>query len=71
LNAVSKHLKALERAGLVQRRVRGRDHFISLAPEPLADASAWIDQYRAFWEPRLDTLVAYLKEQRRGTEPPA
>jgi DNA-binding transcriptional ArsR family regulator len=67
LNAVSKHIKALERAGLVQRHVRGRDHFIALAPVPLREAAAWIDQYRAFWEPRLDALAALLiEEQRRG-----
>jgi DNA-binding transcriptional ArsR family regulator len=71
LNAVSKHLKVLERAGLVRRRVSGREHYIALAPESLAAASSWIDQYRAFWEPRLDALVTYLEEQRcdSGSEP--
>lgn len=66
LNAVSKHVKVLERAGLVRRRVRGREHFIGLAPEPLREASGWIDQYRAFWEPRLDALEAFLDESRGG-----
>jgi len=38
----------LERAGLVRRRVLGRDHYISLAAQPLRDASTWLDNYRAF-----------------------
>jgi len=63
LNAVSKHLKMLERAGLVQRRVRGREHYIALAPERLEAASAWIEEYRAFWTPRLDALAAFLETQ--------
>ncbi len=62
LNGVSKHLKMLERAGLVRREVRGRDHYIALAPEPLEAASDWIEQYRAFWQPRLDALAAFLGE---------
>lgn len=65
LNAVSKHLKMLERAGLVHRRIAGRDHYVSLSPEPLAAAADWIEQYRAFWEPRLDALAALLAEQQR------
>ena len=63
LNAVSKHLKMLERAGLVRRQIRGRDHYIALAAEPLEAAANWIDQYRAFWTPRLDALAALLDEQ--------
>jgi DNA-binding transcriptional ArsR family regulator len=68
LNAVSKHVKVLERAGLVRRRVRGRDHYISLAPAPLQEASRWIDQYRAFWEPRLDALESFLEERQHNDE---
>jgi DNA-binding transcriptional ArsR family regulator len=63
LNTVSKHVKVLERAGLVRRRVRGREHYIALAPEPLRAAAAWIETYRAFWEPRLDALEALLAEE--------
>ncbi|TME99580.1 MAG: winged helix-turn-helix transcriptional regulator [Chloroflexi bacterium] len=62
LNAVSKHVKVLERAGLVRRRVVGRDHFIALVPTHLRDASRWIDDYRAFWEPRLHALEAILRD---------
>lgn len=44
-NAVSKHIKVLERAGLVQRRVIGRDHYISLSRQPLELAATWLDGY--------------------------
>jgi DNA-binding transcriptional ArsR family regulator len=60
LNAVSKHIKVLEQAGLVQRRVRGRDHWLSLRSEPLATAYAWIGLYQRFWESRIDALELYL-----------
>jgi DNA-binding transcriptional ArsR family regulator len=56
LNAVSKHVKVLERAGLVRRQVRGREHWLSLEPEPLERAWSWIGLYRRFWESRLDSL---------------
>ena len=62
LNAVSKHLKVLERAGLVTRTVAGRDHWLSLAAEPLMEASSWIETYRLFWERRLDALEGFLTE---------
>src|SRR3954447_10093307 len=50
LNAVSKHLKMLERAELVRRTVQGRDHVLSLNAAAMADAAAWMDYYRLFWE---------------------
>ncbi len=59
-NAVSKHLKVLERAGLVRRRVRGREHWLRLRPEPLRQATRWLEHYREFWEARLDALEALL-----------
>src|SRR6266702_5597333 len=58
--AVSKHLKVLERAGLVRRRVRGREHWLRLRPEPLRQATRWLEHYREFWEARLDALEALL-----------
>jgi DNA-binding transcriptional ArsR family regulator len=61
LAAASKHIKALERAGLVRRRVQGRTHVCSLAPRPLGDAAAWLDFYRGFWTAQLDALDAALK----------
>lgn len=61
LAAVSKHVKVLERAGLVRREVRGREHWLSLETKPLRDAGEWIDYHRRFWEERLDALADYLE----------
>jgi DNA-binding transcriptional ArsR family regulator len=66
-NGVSKHVKVLEQAGLVRRRVRGREHWIHLRPQPLRDASRWLEHYREFWETRLDALEEFLIQQK---EPP-
>ncbi len=63
LNAVSKHIQVLERAGLVHREIRGREHHCSLSPMPLRDATAWSEQFRVFWEQRLDALDTYLRDQ--------
>lgn len=60
LNSTSKHIKVLERAELVQRSVRGRDHVLSLRAEGLAEAVAWMQQYREFWEQRLEALEAFV-----------
>ena len=60
-NGVSKHVKVLERAGLVRRRVRGREHWLRLRPEPLREASRWLEHYREFWDARLDALEALLR----------
>jgi DNA-binding transcriptional ArsR family regulator len=59
-NGVSKHVKVLERAGLLRRRVRGREHWLRLRPEPLREATRWLEHYRAFWDARLDALEALL-----------
>ena len=56
LNSISKHIRMLERAGLVTRSVQGRDHLLSLNAGPLADASEWLEHYRRFWEDRLAAL---------------
>lgn len=61
LPAVSKHLKVLERAGLVVRSREAQWRPCRLAPAPLKDASAWIDDYRQFWEQRFDRLETYLQ----------
>jgi uncharacterized protein YndB with AHSA1/START domain/DNA-binding transcriptional ArsR family regulator len=63
LNAVSKHIRALERAGLVQRRVVGREHILSFNPAPLDEAAAWIASQQATWQQRLDVLEALLAEE--------
>ncbi len=56
LAAVSKHIRVLESAGLVRRRVDGRTHYCSLKPERLTGALDWISIYRNFWNSRLDQL---------------
>ena len=63
LNSVSKHIRMLERAQLVRRRVDGREHFLALEPAPLDEAAAWIEETRKLWAWRLDKLGAILKEQ--------
>ena len=60
LNAVSKHIKVLEQAGLVQRRREGRTHYLSFEPDSLDAAADWISETRAFWNARLDALEAAL-----------
>jgi DNA-binding transcriptional ArsR family regulator len=59
-NGVSKHVKVLEQAGLVRRRVSGREHWLTLRPAPLRGASRWLEHYREFWEDRLDALEDFL-----------
>jgi DNA-binding transcriptional ArsR family regulator len=54
--AVSRHLKVLENAGLINRRVEAQSRIISLNPEALRQASEWVDQYRRFWTESLDKL---------------
>ena len=61
LNSVSKHIRLLERAGLVRRRIVGRDHFLALRPEPFDALTAWMAKTRAFWTARLDDLGAALR----------
>jgi len=57
---VSKHVKVLERAGLVERRIRGREHRLRLRAEPLREAARWLEHYRRFWGERLDALESFL-----------
>jgi DNA-binding transcriptional ArsR family regulator len=63
LNSVSKHIRILERAGLVRRRVSGRDHFLSLDPAPMDAVAAWMQRERAAWSARLDRLEAALRAE--------
>jgi DNA-binding transcriptional ArsR family regulator len=62
LPAVSKHLRVLEKAGLVRRRRNGRVHSLKLRAAPMGQACRWIEEYRRFWEGSLDRLGGYLKE---------
>jgi DNA-binding transcriptional ArsR family regulator len=66
LNAVSKHLMALERAGLIEREIRGRQHICRVRTEPLSEAIAWMQSSYQFWQSRLDALEVHLKN-RKGT----
>jgi DNA-binding transcriptional ArsR family regulator len=63
LNSVSKHIRLLERAGLVRRRVSGRDHYLSLDPKPFDELSQWMVRTREFWNSRLDVLEAALRAE--------
>lgn len=62
LAAASKHIKALEKAGLVRRQVQGRTHICRLEPQPLEDAHEWIAFYERFWIARLDVLEGLLRQ---------
>lgn len=66
-NGVSKHVKVLEQAGLVHRRVNGREHWLRLRPAPLREASRWLEHYREFWDTRLDALEDFLMGRERRT----
>ncbi len=70
LAAASKHIKALEHAGLIRREVRGRTHFCRLEPGPLATAHQWLGFYERFWTSRLDDLERLLREADAKTPQP-
>lgn len=63
LNAVSKHLKVLEQAGLIRRTKIGRDHVIAFNPGPLRVIAGWIHPYEKFWTVKLDSLEDYFKNR--------
>jgi DNA-binding transcriptional ArsR family regulator len=65
LNSVSKHIRLLERAGLVRRQVRGREHVLSLDARPLDSAAGWIESHRALWRGRLRALDQMLTHEDR------
>jgi DNA-binding transcriptional ArsR family regulator len=65
LPAVSKHLRVLEKAGLLRRRRYGRVHEIRLDAEPLRQAAQWVEEYRKFWQGSLDRLAEYLEKENR------
>ena len=62
LPAVSKHLRVLEKAGLLRRRRYGRVHEMQLEAKPLKQAAEWVEKYRKFWEGSLDRLADYLEK---------
>ncbi len=59
--AASKHVRVLEKAGLIRRRIEGRSHVCSLAAEPLAEAERWLSFYEGFWTTKLDALETALR----------
>jgi len=59
--AISRHLRVLERAGLIRRTKRGRNHEIQLRAAPLRKATDWLETYRRHWESSLDALAQYLE----------
>ena len=68
LPAVSRHLKVLERARLIERSREAQWRPCKLAPEPLKDVSSWLEQYRRHWEESLDRLEDYLKELQENSK---
>lgn len=71
LNAVSKHIKTLESAQLVTRRIQGREHLLTANPDSLLAAMAWMRRYEQFWNERLDALAGLLEspESPTGAKP--
>ncbi len=65
LNAVTKHLKLLERAGLIERRKQGREVLISFRGAPLQEVAGWVYEYERFWNERLDQFEQYFKEKKK------
>ena len=64
LNAISKHLKVLEKARLVDRTIKGRTHFCRTNSEQLKEVEKWMKPYKKFWEEGLDNLEKYLKSKK-------
>lgn len=69
LNGVSKHLKQLERAGLVLRRVEGREHWLTPNWSALQESYRWLHFYQHFWTRRLDALADYARGRVQETQP--
>jgi len=69
LNAVSKHLKVLERAGMLKRVRKGREHLLELRPAPLREVAKWTARYEQFWSDRLDRLEQFLETPHQKERP--
>ena len=65
LNAVTKHLKMLERAGLIERERRGREVLISFRGEPLREVAGWVHEYERFWNLQLDQFEQHFKGKKK------
>lgn len=68
LNAVTKHLKLLERAGLIERRKQGREVYISFRGEPLRQVARWVHEYERFWRERLDQFERHFRDKKKKKE---
>jgi DNA-binding transcriptional ArsR family regulator len=68
LNAVTKHLKLLERAGLIERKKQGREVLISLRAEPLREVAGWVHEYEHFWNTQLDQFEQHFRNRKVTTE---
>jgi DNA-binding transcriptional ArsR family regulator len=68
LNAITKHLKLLERAGLISREKRGREVLISFRPEPLQLVSGWVHLYEQFWSERLDQFAEFFQDKKNRSQ---
>ena len=66
LNAISKHLKTLERAGLIQREVLGREHYCKIRTKPLEEVSRWLAYYQTFWTSRLEAMEQEIIANKRS-----
>lgn len=64
LNSVTKHLKILERAGLIERHRKGREVFISFRGEPLREVAGWVHELEQFWDTNLDVFANHFKEKK-------
>ncbi len=64
--AISRHVRVLEDAALVEREIVGRVHRLHLRPDRLAAAATWIDRHRGPWESKLDVIEQYLAEHPKG-----
>lgn len=65
LNAVTKHLKLLERAGLIERRKQGREVLISFRADPLREVAGWVHHYERFWNKQLDEFEQHFRDKKR------
>ena len=67
LNAISKHVMTLERAGVLRREIKGRRHYCSIEPDPLREANVWLEHYRQFWEQRLAAFEAFVARRHQAS----
>ena len=65
---MTKHLKLLERAGLIERRRQGREVFISFRGEPLREVAEWMSDYERFWNEHLDQFVRHFRDESKKAE---